>query len=263
MSDRDLEEVRKAWRSSSDADVARALANPDWYPPCVFTLIQEEAQHRGLEPDTCLPPIAQEDFALLRRFASGVFRLLNAHPLIAIALIAAGIQAATFFLPSAGSRAAGIARGVVFVAVYILGMIGCCWPLRKYRVVLLTTLTGNACFALVSLFVFLYAIKDTYRPFPPPVAPLLLGGCMTFVMMSVVTTAPLSVVVFLLNRYRPIHLPGHCVECGYNLRGLSSLRCPECGTPFDAEQTDEPNQPCGAHTQPSPSSGSYGSSGNH
>gem|GEM_PF-2832980 len=25
-----------------------------------------------------------------------------------------------------------------------------------------------------------------------------------------------------------------CLECGYCLRGLTSPRCPECGTPFDA-----------------------------
>lgn len=27
--------------------------------------------------------------------------------------------------------------------------------------------------------------------------------------------------------------PGICVNCGYNLRGLSEPRCPECGTPFE------------------------------
>ncbi len=26
---------------------------------------------------------------------------------------------------------------------------------------------------------------------------------------------------------------GFCVECGYNLRGLTELRCPECNTPFE------------------------------
>ena len=27
---------------------------------------------------------------------------------------------------------------------------------------------------------------------------------------------------------------GGCVRCGYNLRGLSSLNCPECGAPLIA-----------------------------
>lgn len=26
--------------------------------------------------------------------------------------------------------------------------------------------------------------------------------------------------------------PSHCRECGYDLRGLSEPRCPECGSPF-------------------------------
>ncbi len=26
---------------------------------------------------------------------------------------------------------------------------------------------------------------------------------------------------------------GHCIRCGYNLRGLSEPRCPECGCPFE------------------------------
>lgn len=33
--------------------------------------------------------------------------------------------------------------------------------------------------------------------------------------------------------------PGHCVECNYNLRGLESEVCPECGRGFQFE-----NEPC-------------------
>ncbi len=29
------------------------------------------------------------------------------------------------------------------------------------------------------------------------------------------------------------HPPGHCQRCGYNLRGLTVPRCPECATEFD------------------------------
>ena len=33
-----------------------------------------------------------------------------------------------------------------------------------------------------------------------------------------------------------------CCECGYNLRGLTEPRCPECGTPFD-EKLLRKNEP--------------------
>lgn len=36
---------------------------------------------------------------------------------------------------------------------------------------------------------------------------------------------------FLWWRRRSIQVPGHCDKCGYNLEGLASEKCPECGTP--------------------------------
>jgi len=38
--------------------------------------------------------------------------------------------------------------------------------------------------------------------------------------------------VFRYRRYGHLRA-GHCVRCGYNLKGLPEPRCPECGTPFD------------------------------
>lgn len=34
-----------------------------------------------------------------------------------------------------------------------------------------------------------------------------------------------------------------CFECGYNLRGLTSDRCPECGESIDLHRTDDPRLP--------------------
>ncbi|UCG33887.1 MAG: hypothetical protein JSU68_04465 [Phycisphaerales bacterium] len=34
-----------------------------------------------------------------------------------------------------------------------------------------------------------------------------------------------------------------CSECGYDLRGLTTARCPECGTPFDARFLPKPIVP--------------------
>lgn len=33
-----------------------------------------------------------------------------------------------------------------------------------------------------------------------------------------------------------------CLKCGYDLRGQTEPRCPECGTPFDAELIDGANK---------------------
>ncbi len=45
-------------------------------------------------------------------------------------------------------------------------------------------------------------------------------------------TATATVVLWRLDR-RP--LPGHCRQCGYNLTGNVSGKCPECGNPCRAE----------------------------
>lgn len=50
--------------------------------------------------------------------------------------------------------------------------------------------------------------------------------------MGVVTAISCGAYAFLKRRRA---LFGICKRCGYDLRGLSEYRCPECGTPFDRE----------------------------
>ena len=47
----------------------------------------------------------------------------------------------------------------------------------------------------------------------------------------------LSLALLLRRRWRTHRRRklGLCVKCGYNLTGLTSPRCPECGTGFDLE----------------------------
>jgi len=44
--------------------------------------------------------------------------------------------------------------------------------------------------------------------------------------------------------------PGHCLKCGYNLRGLPEPRCPECGTPFDPSRLKKHEPPTGGDGDP-------------
>lgn len=38
------------------------------------------------------------------------------------------------------------------------------------------------------------------------------------------------------NPIPPADLKLHCLKCGYNVTGLPSSQCPECGTPFDLDE---------------------------
>lgn len=39
-------------------------------------------------------------------------------------------------------------------------------------------------------------------------------------------------ILFFIRRRQRLQQSGCCLQCGYNLRGLASDRCPECGRPF-------------------------------
>jgi len=57
-------------------------------------------------------------------------------------------------------------------------------------------------------------------------------------MMSIVALVPFAITFgTLLKRIMRSRLPGACVQCGYNLRGLTEPRCPECGTPFESHDS--------------------------
>lgn len=46
-----------------------------------------------------------------------------------------------------------------------------------------------------------------------------------------------------LRRRCPDPYRSCCRHCGYDLRGLSERRCPECGTPFSAEDARDASNP--------------------
>ena len=67
----------------------------------------------------------------------------------------------------------------------------------------------------------------------------------TFSKQMIVVSVPLWMPTFLFASlcFAFLYFPSHgrrkrrelglCVKCGYNLKGLSEPRCPECNTPFD------------------------------
>ena len=61
------------------------------------------------------------------------------------------------------------------------------------------------------------------------------GVFIPFWMPSVLIAIP-TARLFWRDRKRP---PGHCQRCGYNLRGLTVARCPECATEFDPATVPE------------------------
>jgi hypothetical protein len=46
------------------------------------------------------------------------------------------------------------------------------------------------------------------------------------------TFGPGVAILFYIRRHQLLADTGRCLQCGYNLHGLASNRCPECGTPF-------------------------------
>lgn len=62
------------------------------------------------------------------------------------------------------------------------------------------------------------------------------GGYFIFPMASFPTALLLFAIIRVVQRRS--QRPGFCARCGYNLTGLTSGRCPECGTPVRNAQPE-------------------------
>ena len=118
--------------------------------------------------------------------------------------------------------------GVLLASLVIFAAI--CWPLNSYR----RTLALSAANA-VSVGVG-FALIEWYRypiGFAQNIGAILgslVGG---FVAGMLRFGVPLTLAVWCRRKWWPVRTPGFCAKCGYCLRGLTSPRCPECGTEFD------------------------------
>jgi hypothetical protein len=104
--------------------------------------------------------------------------------------------------------------------------------LRFVRAVLMATIITMGC--CVALFAGVDALRDRLGKW-------IITGIVTFVAVAVggVATGLLafgfvrrSVRRALRRQLTEAGMP-MCVDCGYDLRGQTEPRCPECGTPFD------------------------------
>lgn len=235
MSDLDLSRIAACWRDASDADVARALGNPDDYPEEVRAIIAAEARRRGVNAGDIEPfesPLARHG----KRGLTAASRFIQSHRVICALALGAGVRLAMLLLGPYAARWPSLFRYGLFPLVCLLGLVAVSWPLRSYRDTAIATLAacvGNTAVNLACLVMYLPGTPGTQ-------------GRTWFVQISLAMTAVVLIwsvigalaccAVRVRNRYLPLRTPGYCVQCGYNLRGLPLPRCPECGLAFDPAQ---------------------------
>ncbi|MGD2109393.1 MAG: hypothetical protein PVI86_08365 [Phycisphaerae bacterium] len=229
MPDIDLNRVRRLWRETDDADVARALAMRNDYVPEAYAIVAEEAARRGVGAamaDAHAPSGPGPGGVILRAIAG----FIKARALLSGCLGGAGLRLGLnvlLLLTESFHWAVWVSLYVVLACV-VLCVVG--WPLRKCRAVVLGAagaFVGNLAVAGVFLVMYL----EIFRRIG------FLGAALSNLANGVVVWGiPCLLVcgvVKVRNLLHPVYEPGFCANCGYNLRGLPEPRCPECGEPFD------------------------------
>lgn len=230
MGEGDLELIEDAWRRASDLDVAQALYNPEDYSEQVLKVVCAEAERRELGEKEIAELVVQRTFEPIRRLAAPAARFLWPRPLlwacvfgVAFQIASAGIPAPTSWI-SLSLRAAG----TLVVPPLCLGWL--CRPLRRYGVVLQVT---SVCAVSWTVTQVIFGALGLLGVAQFSTLGMAVALAISLPIKWGIACAPLCGIVFLRNRYRPLYPPGHCTQCGYNLRGLPEPRCPECGTAFE------------------------------
>lgn len=127
---------------------------------------------------------------------------------------------------------------VAFVLLYFALLGVSSWPLTSYRLSLRMGLVAAAFHTLSGFVIALLAYRSgSVWSFWL----VLVASLLNFVLALASTSLGLCLAVYLRNRWWPVYASGYCGTCGYNLLGLASPRCPECGTRFTRgtfEQSD-------------------------
>ncbi len=100
----------------------------------------------------------------------------------------------------------------------------------------------SALLGLIGLVIICSGIVATYLCINQPNE--LLGMVAVIFLFFV---APIAIFLLLLASLLSFLASNHkgsntCITCGYNLRGLTEPRCPECGTPFEPKLNDEQSE---------------------
>lgn len=173
----------------------------------------------------------------ISKTAKTTFHSLNGRPLLGAAVAAIVLDVVGRMIGGAQFKneiALDVFRTLVFATLVYGSLACCCWPLTKYSIVIIATLVFRLSLLLISNAIVLVTVEDLayqYEPWQETIRREL----QFFVTDCAVFATPLLVAVFARRRFWPVYLPGHCRNCGYNLFGLSSNRCPECGEPFTPE----------------------------
>jgi len=243
MREVEQEQVKRAWGAALDRDVVRALDHPEDYPPEVYTIVQAEADQRQLcvdAADSFARAPSAETAPLLTRMrtvAAVVGRLPPSYPLLSACLLGIGVRAlgplALLILGEQAYQSWWWLVLIVCTAVYLACLVWICWPTRSYCGIVLVTFLVWICNTLAGV----NDMRDALEYAPRRVVLHNLGG--TLLYFAVGPSLLLWLVVFIRNRIWPVYALHQCAKCGYDLRGLPELRCPECGTPFVPATDDE------------------------
>jgi hypothetical protein len=164
------------------------------------------------------------------RFLRAVHAFFRAHPLAGAACLGFGLSLAGWLLAWVWLGSLRPLLSFLLLAAHLVGLAYLCWPLRRYNRALSVTLVVWGCHFIFGFFANLPVLLRA------PLPGLLLAYALSFVILWAAPFVLLSIAVYVHNRYWPVYPPGHCAICGYNLWGLPSPRCPECGTPFEPDE---------------------------